>query len=150
MTTPTPTPAYVGFWARFFATIVDVIILLVIILPPLLFIYGWAYLDPAASGAVAGPADIFFSWILPIFLTIGLWNWKQATPGKMLLSAKIVDATTGAKPTLKQWVVRYVGYLVSLLPLGLGYLWVAFDPRKQGWHDKMAGTVVIAGEKTTK
>jgi uncharacterized RDD family membrane protein YckC len=61
----------------------------------------------------------------------------------MVVSAKIVDAKTGGKPTTQQLVVRYLGYFVSTIPLGLGLLWVAFDPRKQGWHDKMAGTVVV-------
>ena len=40
-------------------------------------------------------------------------------------------------------MIRYLGYYVSAIPFGLGLLWVAFDPRKQGWHDKMAGTVVV-------
>ena len=39
--------------------------------------------------------------------------------------------------------LRWVGYLVSLLFFGLGYFWVIVDPRKQGWHDKIAATVVI-------
>jgi len=38
---------------------------------------------------------------------------------------------------------RYFGYFLASIPLGLGLLWVAFDKRKQGWHDKLAGTVVI-------
>ena len=55
----------------------------------------------------------------------------------------INDAATGEKPTMKQWILRYIGYFVSIVPLGLGYVWVAFDKRKQGWHDKLAGTVVV-------
>jgi uncharacterized RDD family membrane protein YckC len=39
--------------------------------------------------------------------------------------------------------VRYLGYFVSALPLGLGFFWVAWDKRKQGFHDKLAKTVVI-------
>lgn len=61
----------------------------------------------------------------------------------MAVSAKIVDAATGQAPTTAQFVGRYFAYFVSLLPLGLGYLWVAFDGKKQGWHDKLAGTVVV-------
>ena len=68
---------------------------------------------------------------------------KQATPGKTVIHAKIIDAKTGEKPTVKQWILRYVGYFISLIPLGLGYIWVAFDSRKQEWHDKIAGTVVV-------
>jgi uncharacterized RDD family membrane protein YckC len=61
----------------------------------------------------------------------------------MAIGARIVDAGSGAAPTGRRLFVRYLGYYVSTLPLLLGFLWVAFDPRKQGWHDKMAGTVVV-------
>lgn len=69
--------------------------------------------------------------------------YRQATPGKMAISARIVDAGTGGPPSTAQLVVRYLGYFVSTIPLCLGLLWVAFDPRKQGWHDKLARTVVV-------
>ena len=49
----------------------------------------------------------------------------------------------GAKPSTGQLIGRYFGYYVSTIPLFLGFVWVAFDPRKQGWHDKLAGTVVV-------
>ncbi len=39
-------------------------------------------------------------------------------------------------------VLRYIGYFLSALPLDFGFLWIAFDARKQGWHDKLASTVV--------
>jgi uncharacterized RDD family membrane protein YckC len=71
------------------------------------------------------------------------WLYRQATPGKMALSMRVVDAETGNTLTLGQSIGRYLGYFVSIIPFGLGLIWVAFDPRKQGWHDKLAGTVVI-------
>jgi uncharacterized RDD family membrane protein YckC len=71
------------------------------------------------------------------------WVEKGATPGKSVLGLRIVDAETGGAPTLGRFALRYIGYLVSALPFGLGYLWALWDPRRQGWHDKMAGTVVI-------
>ncbi|HGF7539172.1 TPA: RDD family protein, partial [Vibrio cholerae] len=83
------------------------------------------------------------SWVFPIIAIITFWIYRQATPGKIAICAKIVDAKTGAQPTLQQYIVRYLGYIVATIPLGLGILWVAWDPRKQGWHDKLAGTVVI-------
>jgi len=109
----------------------------------LIWIYGWAYLDPDQTGFIAGPADFVISWIIPFFIVLIFWMQKQATPGKTVIHAKIIDAKTGEKPTVKQWILRYVGYFISLIPLGLGYIWVAFDSRKQGWHDKIAGTVVV-------
>lgn len=75
------------------------------------------------------------------------WIKKQATPGKMFLSLKIVDAKTFGKPSKKQFFIRLIGIIISALPLTLGMLWIAIDKKKQGWHDKMAGTVVIQGVK---
>jgi uncharacterized RDD family membrane protein YckC len=71
------------------------------------------------------------------------WVEWQATPGKRALGLRIVDAETGGPPAIGRLVLRYIGYLVAALPLGLGYLWALWDPRRQGWHDKMAGTVVV-------
>ncbi|ELB2948540.1 RDD family protein, partial [Vibrio alginolyticus] len=88
-------------------------------------------------------ADLILSWIFPLVAIIGFWLYRQATPGKMAISAKIVDAKTGDKPTLQQYIVRYLGYILATIPLGLGIFWVAWDKRKQGWHDKLANTVVI-------
>jgi hypothetical protein len=39
--------------------------------------------------------------------------------------------------------LRCVGYLISGPVLCLGFLWIAFDGKKQGWHDKIAATLVI-------
>jgi len=38
---------------------------------------------------------------------------------------------------------RYFAYFISTIPLCLGFLWITFDRKKQGWHDKLAGTVVV-------
>ena len=119
-----------------------------ITLPPLLAIYGLAYLEN--NEAVSGLADILISNILPMILVILFWTKKQATPGKMAVSAKIVDAETGGKPSKKQCVGRYFAYILSAIPLGLGFLWVAFDPKKQAWHDKLAGTVVVKVSRSPK
>ena len=78
------------------------------------------------------------------------WKKKQATPGKMCLSMKIVDATTLKKPTTKQLVIRLFSYIISIIPLLLGIFWIAFDKKKQGWHDKIANTLVVRTEKKKK
>jgi len=132
---------YVGFWARVGAALIDTVVLLVIITPALVAIYGWEFF--MAEGLVQGPADVLISWVLPAVACIWLWHKLRATPGKMLIGAEIVDAGTGEAMSLGQSVVRYLGYFVSIIPLCLGLIWVAFDPRKQGWHDKIAGTVVV-------
>jgi uncharacterized RDD family membrane protein YckC len=91
--------------------------------------------------------DFLISWVLPAIAVIVFWISKQATPGKMAVSARIVDATSGNPPSGGQCVGRYFAYFVSMFPLGLGLIWVAFDKRKQGWHDKLAGTVVVRSKR---
>lgn len=134
---------YVGFWARAGASIIDTVLFLLITLPLSISIYGWAYLDSDQTGLIAGPADFLISWVFPAVAVILFWLFKQATPGKMAVSARVVDAATGQTLSVGQSIGRYLAYFVSTLPLGLGLLWVAFDPKKQGWHDKLAGTVVV-------
>lgn len=134
---------YAGFWARTGAAIIDSLLLLLVTTPVLVSIYGWSYFTDESHGVIAGPADFLISWVLPAFAVIVFWILKQATPGKMAISSKIVDATTGNPATAAQLIGRYFAYLVSTIPLFLGIIWVAFDKRKQGWHDKLAGTVVI-------
>jgi len=138
---------YAGFWVRVVATIIDTILILVITLPMMISVYGWDYFHEERSRTVAGPAEILISWVLPAIAVIVFWMRKQATPGKMVLYLRILDADTGNKPSAAQFVGRYFAYLVSMLPLFLGLIWVAFDKRKQGWHDKLAGTVVVRTKK---
>lgn len=134
-------PVYVGFWARVWASFLDSLLYVLVVYPVLIMVYGFSYL--ATEEFLDGPIDILVTWVLPGVLVIAFWFYKSATPGKMAISAKIVDARTLGTPSDAQFIGRYFAYLVSFLPLCLGFLWVAFDRRKQGWHDKLAGTVVI-------
>ena len=136
---------YAGFWIRVGASLIDTIIVLIIISPILTSVYGKAYwLD---DSLVKGFWDFMFSYILPAVGVVLFWVYKSATPGKMATRLTIVDAKTGNKPSTGQFVVRYLGYYVSTLPLLLGLIWVGIDKRKQGWHDKLAGTVVLRSNK---
>lgn len=134
---------YAGFWIRTGAAIIDTILIMLIVVPLLIAVYGWAYFGSSQTSLIAGPADFLISWVLPAVAVIAFWIVKQATPGKMAVSTRIVDAASGEAASAGQLVGRYLAYYVSLLPLGLGILWVAFDKKKQGWHDKLAGTVVV-------
>lgn len=131
----------VGFWPRVGASIIDSILMAMIMLPILMAFYGEEYWF--SESFVQGPVDLLVSYIFPAAAVIAFWVAKQATPGKMAISAKIVDAKTGNPPSTGQFIGRYFAYYLSTFPLGLGLLWVAFDSRKQGWHDKLAGTLVV-------
>ncbi len=134
---------YAGFWIRTGAAIIDTLLIMLVTFPLLLAIYGWAYFNATKTGLVAGPADFLISWVLPAVAVIAFWIVKQATPGKMAVSTKIVDAESGNPASTGQLIGRYFAYFAACIPLGLGILWVAFDKKKQGWHDKLAGTVVV-------
>lgn len=138
---------YAGFWIRVWASLIDTVLFCVLIFPLLTVIYGTAYWN--STKLVQGPADFLISWVVPAVVVVGFWIVRQATPGKMAIAARIVDARTGLKATAGQFVIRYVGYVLSTIPFCLGFFWVAFDARKQGWHDKLAGTVVVRNKAGT-
>lgn len=135
------TITYVGFWQRVLASLVDTAILALISAPLMFFAYG--EMHPQTDTFIIGPMDVIINYLLPFVGVILFWVYKSATPGKMVIKAQIVDAKTGNKPSVKQSVIRYLGYFVSTIPLGLGLMWVGWDKRKQGWHDKLANTVVV-------
>lgn len=135
---------YVGFWARVVASIVDSILTALIIIPVLNAIYGDNYwLTGVAATEASALWGVLFNYLVPAIIVLLFWVYRSATPGKMLIGARIVDITTGEKPSVPKLIGRYLGYYVSMIPLFIGFLWVAFDKRKQGWHDKLAGTAVV-------
>src|SRR4030095_16596319 len=132
---------YVGFWARFAAFVIDTLLLMLVTMPILLSVYGVSgMLEPVL---VRGPVDFLVSWVGPVVATLVFWRYRSATPGKMIIGAVIADAATGGAPSMRQLLIRYVAYLVSILPVFLGFLWIALDARKQSFHDKLASTVVV-------
>lgn len=148
---------YVGFWARFLAFLIDSIWAILLIALVVFYLLGKIPLedynlqDPEqllvflASMSAQFSFELRMSELLLAIIFILFWIFKSATPGKMLIRCSIVDAKTYGKASGLQNIVRYLGYFVSLIPFGLGFVWIAFDSRKQGWHDKIAGTLVIKG-----
>ncbi len=132
---------YAGFWLRVAASLIDTLLILVILIPLLTAIYGKEYW--VKEEFVIDSWDVVLNYVLPAIVIVIFWVYKRATPGKMIFRAVIVDEKTGNKPNTKQFIFRYLGYYVSCLFLGLGFFWIAWDKKKQGWHDKLAGTVVI-------
>jgi len=138
---------YVGFWARFWATMVDIVLLLMLIYPLFYLLYGSAFLERSCEFSLVNSV---INFILPFLAVMFLWKSKGATPGKMLIKATIVDEKTLQSPSTKQLFIRYWAYLLSALPLMLGYFWAGWDKKKQTWHDKLAHTVVIQPKKAYK
>jgi len=81
-------------------------------------------------------------YVLSVY-TIVCWHFWSATPGKMLCRLKVVDAKTGGRMGDMQSILRVLGYFLSAATLGLGFFWIGIDKKRRGWHDLLAGTVVV-------
>lgn len=103
---------YAGFWIRLLAFLIDFILL------------------------------AFVSWgIINVLYFVGLWAWRGQTLGQIAVNVRVVQ-TNGRRADVRTAVLRFLGYIVCFLTLGIGFLIVAFDERKQGLHDKIADTYV--------
>ncbi|MBL9172738.1 MAG: RDD family protein [Verrucomicrobiales bacterium] len=82
------------------------------------------------------------TFIAGIAYFAGFWIWRQTTLGGILLRLNVVrlDGRPLDAPTA---LVRSLGAAFGTLALGLGYFWSAWDADRQGWHDKISGTVVV-------
>lgn len=156
---------YANLNDRVFASVIDVCLSFVLVAPILVglsnIIYNNQRSDPLAGlHPNATPAEMiahlqasnFFNNLMVDYLMhfvvfgiiiLWLWNISACTPGKWLLRMRIVDADTFCKPMPAQLLKRYGGYVVSMLPLTLGFFWVALDKKNRGWHDMFANTVVV-------
>jgi uncharacterized RDD family membrane protein YckC len=147
---------YAGFWLRLLAFSVDSLwVTLVVAVVGALFETSNPevdrfFRDPEhvsvaglQAALVPSATDVIIQVVLPVLLLTGFWLVRNTTPGKSMLHLRIVDAETGGAPTRRQLLIRGLGYYVSAFGLLLGFAWIGIDPRKQGWHDKMAGTVVV-------
>lgn len=70
------------------------------------------------------------------------WAGIGKTPGKLLLGVRVVNFE-GDRITFLQAIIRFLGYTISTLALFAGYWWILLDNRRQGWHDKLARTIVV-------
>ncbi|MHB8395058.1 MAG: RDD family protein [Candidatus Dormibacteria bacterium] len=136
-----------GFWTRFLGFLVDGVIFYVVnsILA--------AIFEPTATTVVGGvsittrtgPTGLVDVILLLLELGYFSWFWtnRGASLGQMLVGIRVVDSESGAGLKGSQAAVRYLGYILSGIPLLLGFIWAGFDPKKQGWMDKLAGTQVV-------
>ena len=133
---------YAGFWVRLVAFILDGIVLWVIsaALSPLfggsmVSLEGGTYSVNTTGSTVSAVANLVYF--------VGFWAWRGQSPGMIPFNMRIVLADDGGKVDVVRVLLRYVGLIISIVALLLGVIWIAFDRRKQGWHDKIAGTVVV-------
>jgi uncharacterized RDD family membrane protein YckC len=154
---PAPGIAYAGFWIRFIAAVVDGIIVGVPLFILFLVIEGPAFnsytdcINAAGSyascGSIYGYGSIQYFNLATLVVQLAyfavMWSSFGGTLGQRMLGLHVVDAATGGRIGIGRAIGRYIGYLISAFVLLIGLIWAAFDPRKQGWHDKMASTFVV-------
>lgn len=141
---------YAGFWIRFVAVIIDGVIVNVISIVAS-FVLGFVigFLQGVTGAAVdysqGGPLT-YLIVLITILISVGyfVYGWGMgATRGQRFFRIAVVDAETGHPIGFGRAGMRYFGYVLSILPCYLGLIWAAFDPKKQGWHDKIANSVVV-------
>lgn len=145
---------YGGFWRRLYAFAIDKFILGIIGM--ILFFVGTTALglgispydmaaDPEALMELGGKVFLLYQAVT-LLLDMAYFTYFHGTtgqtPGKRIMGLRVVQET-GEPIGLGTGFLRWVGYIVSALPMLMGFLWAGADRRKQGWHDKIAGTVVI-------
>jgi uncharacterized RDD family membrane protein YckC/cytoskeletal protein CcmA (bactofilin family) len=107
-----------GFWLRMVALLIDVVLI--------------------------GIFTRMTGFFLPVLAIYGatLWKLRGSTIGGIIFSLKVVRVD-GQQMEWVTVVVRALACFLSMLCIGLGFIWIGFDAEKQGWHDKIAGTVVV-------
>ncbi len=143
---------YAGFWIRFVAVIIDGVIVLVVtvvveivlgIIIGLLANVTGSTLDVSQGGPLT-----YLSYLVSFTISIGyfVYYWGMgSTRGMRFFRLAVVDAQTGQPIGFGRAAMRYLGYVISVIACYIGLIWAAFDPKKQGWHDKIANSIVIQG-----
>jgi uncharacterized RDD family membrane protein YckC len=121
---------YSGFGVRLASWIIDAILL--------------GILNAVVQGAAGQTAGIIFSLALGIGYSIYfIGSPSGQTIGMKAMSIRAVDVNTMGRVDYGRCLVRYLVAIISALVLLLGYFWMIWDPRRQTWHDKAAGTIVV-------
>ena len=135
---PAPGWSYGGFWIRLVAYVIDSIIASIVAFVPLVAAIGLA---PGNDAAARIALLIYF--VVTIFYLPFFWGRGGQTPGMRLFGLRVVRARDGSLIGFGRALLRYLGMIIASIPLFLGLIWAGFDRKKQGWHDKIADTVVI-------
>jgi uncharacterized RDD family membrane protein YckC len=141
-----------GFWIRVVAYIIDAIVLTIATIP-IALIFGismMAGLDPTAvpddatagGNLLANLLSVVLGWLYYAMMESSA---MQATLGKKALGMIVTDES-GARISFARATGRYFAKILSALILLIGFIMVAFTERKQGLHDKLAGTLVVRGQ----
>jgi uncharacterized RDD family membrane protein YckC len=150
-----PRVGYGGFWIRFVAWVIDYLVTAI----PIFFLFTFAsaltgvnLFQPDRFGSYdlspGAAVVIFLVEVIAVVWGIGyfVYFWSGGgTLGMKLFRLRVGDASTGRPIGVWRAMLRYVGFILATLPCYVGLIWAAFDGYKQGWHDKIANTIVWQG-----
>jgi uncharacterized RDD family membrane protein YckC len=139
-------PPLASLGSRFLAALLDGLIAVALLIPGGSISYGGVMLNPREPSVAAAVFGGLLSLVMT-FAYLGLlfvmWT-KGQTPGKRLLGLRVLKLDTGKPATFWRMALRdTIGKWVSAAICYLGYIWMFLDANKQGWHDKIAGTIVV-------
>lgn len=151
---PTPGPApgvhFADHGPRLVAYIIDGLIVGALVIGALIV---WAILAAATGGfandTLSAGAAIGVILLVVAVSVIGVgyfpWYWSRegATPGMKMMGLLLVRDADGGPLSGGQAILRLIGYMISGMVFYLGYVWILVDKRHRGWHDLIAGTVMI-------
>ena len=148
---------YAGFTSRLLAMIIDTVILVLayvgltwfistsVKLLPIGRVFGFSLSvllgDEGSGQLVSTGTTIAVFTISTIGYYVFFWMMTGQTLGMILMGLRVVTIE-GRRLTAWRAIIRFIGYIIAALPFFLGFAWILVDNRRQGWHDKIAGTYV--------
>jgi uncharacterized RDD family membrane protein YckC len=134
---------FAGFWRRLFATLIDFVLLLTLLIPIYLIVLGL----PLTMSSISSHWIFNLLWFLGL---IAFWSTMGATPGKRLLNCKVVkfnSDNTVSDISVSLAALRALAYIVSAIPIYIGFIWIGIDKNKRGFHDLILKTAVIIDQE---
>ena len=132
-----------GLIDRFAASVIDGFLLIL----PMMIIgavigAGGHRLPPQLTQFILLAVPISYYWFF--------WTRRGGqTPGKFALGIRVIKTDGGPIGDVDA-LIRAIGYHVSAMLFGLGFVWALFDRNNQTWHDKMARTYVVRDDRQRK
>lgn len=140
---PAPGVTFAPHGGRLVAYIIDSIIIIALVLAGSV-VAAVPVIASQTAGAILATVVLFLLTVV-VGIAYFPWFWARtgSTPGMRLFRLRVVRDRDGGPITAGTAILRLIGYWVSQTVFYIGFIWIFFDDRRRGWHDLIAGTVVI-------
>lgn len=139
---------YAGFVSRMCAFLIDLVLIAVgisltaTIVSAIVSLLGLQTFYSDFVGIIAFLGATINGFIVVIGYLLLFWLLTGQTPGMLIFGLRVVSKD-GGRVTFWRAVGRIFGYVLSIAIFFIGFLWILWDDRRQGWHDKLGGTFVV-------